>query len=310
MLSQNDFIKQSLALHLFFARVMMEHAFFLEAGFGMKEWNLINQAEFHRKAFESLLMDVVNLANGVVSSPVLESGEVVTDYTMKAEMVSSNLTGTPINIGITRAEANLTPGDTVQNGALEEAVRRLNANAILLLKSMIQFKSSVLSAVLSCNLFSNHYPLLIDHILREARFYLELLQRIQNREAMDVEREAFQQEAFWNQIMADHSKFIRGLLDPTEVDLFDIANSFGTQFDQLTAEVKEAMDGTMPLGDVSANSLEATTQLRDFKAQAAEGLLGCSIRSMIIPLLSDHVLREANHYLRLLRMFEGALPEG
>jgi hypothetical protein len=127
---------------------------------------------------------------------------------------------------------------------------------------------------------------------------------------MDVEREAFQQEAFWNQIMADHSKFIRGLLDPTEVDLFDIANSFGTQFDQLTAEVKEAMDGTMPLGDVSANSLEATTQLRDFKAQAAEGLLGCSIRSMIIPLLSDHVLREANHYLRLLRMFEGALPEG
>ena len=27
---------------------------------------------------------------------------------------------------------------------------------------------------------------------------------------------------------------------------------------------------------------------------------GCQIRSVILPLLADHVLREANHYLRLL----------
>lgn len=33
----------------------------------------------------------------------------------------------------------------------------------------------------------------------------------------------------------------------------------------------------------------------------AEGILQCKIRSVILPLLADHVLREANHYIRLLR---------
>ena len=32
----------------------------------------------------------------------------------------------------------------------------------------------------------------------------------------------------------------------------------------------------------------------------AKGISGCKIRSVILPLLADHVLREANHYIRLL----------
>ena len=31
-----------------------------------------------------------------------------------------------------------------------------------------------------------------------------------------------------------------------------------------------------------------------------DGIEDCRIRSLILPLLADHVLREANHFLRLL----------
>lgn len=31
------------------------------------------------------------------------------------------------------------------------------------------------------------------------------------------------------------------------------------------------------------------------------GLLDCKIRSIVLPLLGDHVVREANHYIRLLK---------
>ncbi len=48
-------------------------------------------------------------------------------------------------------------------------------------------------------------------------------------------------------------------------------------------------------------SLETTKRYRDFKEAGTEGITGCEIRSIILPLLADHVLREANHYLRLLR---------
>ena len=47
-----------------------------------------------------------------------------------------------------------------------------------------------------------------------------------------------------------------------------------------------------------------TAKLIDFKKAATKGILGCEIKSIILPLLSDHVLREANHYLRILEAYE------
>jgi DUF2935 family protein len=119
-----------------------------------------------------------------------------------------------------------------------------------------------------------------------------------------MEREVAEQELFWNRIMAEHSKFIRGLLDPTEDELINAANNFGKEFNQLTVASKAAMDKAMPLIKVTDESLKATKALRDFKEQGTQGLIECKVKSIIIPLLGDHTLREANHYLRLLKIFK------
>ena len=108
--------------------------------------------------------------------------------------------------------------------------------------------------------------------------------------------------------MAEHSKFVRGLLDPTEDELINTANNFGQQFDELTREAREAMNQSMSISKVTDDSYEATVAISKFKEQGTQGLLGCKIKSIIIPLLGDHILREANHYLRLLKIFKQA-PE-
>lgn len=304
MLTGNEFVKQSLALHLFFARIMKEHSFFLEVGFTPKDYNFTNQADSFRKAFDALLADAVALSNGVVNQEVLQSGEVITPYTLKAETVSAYFTGVRIQTELTQSEASLA-GDGMSNSSmLEQRVYYLNDNAIKLINSLAQFKTTILSNVISCRMFTVNYPLLIDHILREAKFYLMLVQKLQNREDFNLEKEVYEQETFWNRIMAEHSKFIRGLLDPTENELMITANNFGNEFDQLTNQAKQAMDKTIPLKKVTADSLSATMKIRDFKTAGTEGILNCKIKSIIIPLLGDHVLREANHYLRLLNMFE------
>lgn len=304
MLSVDQFIKQSLSLHLFFARIMKEHSFFLEIGFTPKDYNLTSQADSFRKSFDALLAAAIELSNGVISPEVLQSGEIITPYTLKAEMVSSYYTGVQIQTDLTQAEAGLTGDRMADTSILEQRVSYLNSNAIRLINSLIQFKSVILSNVLSCNLFTVNYPLLIDHILREAKFYLSLVQRLQNREDFNLEKEAYEQEAFWNRIMAEHSKFIRGLLDPTENDLIVAANNFGNEFDQLTYQAIQALDRTTELSKVTTDSLNATKRIRDFKTAGTQGILDCKIKSIIIPLLGDHVLRESNHYLRLLNMFE------
>jgi hypothetical protein len=263
-----------------------------------------DEADAFRLSYDGLLREAVSLSNGVVNPEVLQSGEVVTPYTINAEMLTTFYTGIQIPTDLTQAETELMSGNgTVVNPALEHRVAQLNQRAIDLTGSLIQFKAAVLSNVLSCKMFTVNYPLLIEHIMREARLYVRMLQRLQNREIADLQREALEQEAFWNRIMAEHSKFIRGLLDPTENELFITANNFGNEFDQLTAEALAAMEMTIPPDKVTEDSLRATLRIREFKAQGTLGLLECKIRSIIIPLLGDHVLREANHYLRLLKMF-------
>ena len=305
MLSSTKFIRQSLELHLFFARIMKEHSFFLQVGFTQKDSNYIQQSNNFRIEFEKLLADAISLSNGVVSTSVLQSGEVITPFTLKAEMASAYFTGVNIPINLTKSEVGLIGSDTLMigNPMLEQRVFMLNQRAIGLIKALANFKTTVLSNVIACRIFTSNYPLLIDHILREAKFYLQIVKRLQNREEINLEREAYEQETFWNRIMAEHSKFIRGLLDPTENDLINTANNFGNEFDNLTKESQEAMDKTIPISKVTNDSLKATMEISKFKAQATQGLIECKIKSIIIPLLGDHTLREANHYLRLLKIF-------
>ena len=102
-------------------------------------------------------------------------------------------------------------------------------------------------------------------------------------------------ERFWNQIMMEHAMFIRGLLDPCEEELMNTADAFAETFCDLLEASRNAQSKTL-----TAESLEETKKLRDFKAAGAQGIQQCKIRSIILPLLADHVLREANHYIRLL----------
>lgn len=304
MITANEYIKQSLALHLFFARIMKEHSFFLQIGFTAKDHNLIDQANNFRTSFDALLRDAVALSNGVVDPGVLLSGEVVTPYTMKAETISANFTGVNIPLQLTQSETRLRGNPMPVDSQYERRVNNLNENAIRLIGSLIQFKTNILTKVLSCRLFTVNYPLLIDHILREAKLYLSMVQRLQRRERFNIEQEQYAQEYFWNRIMAEHSKFIRGLLDPTEEELIMAADNFADEFDQLTKEAKQAIDRTMPISNVTEESLSATKEIKNFNTQGTQGLIECKIKSIIIPLLGDHVLRESNHYLRLLNMFK------
>lgn len=55
---------------------------------------------------------------------------------------------------------------------------------------------------------------------------------------------------------------------------------------------------------LTTKTLQTTRQYQQFKTAGAKGITGCEIRSIILPLLTDHVLREANHYLRILEYAE------
>lgn len=409
-----DYVRISLETHLFFARIMKEHSLFLQAGFVAKDAEWIQRAEFFRVQFEDLLRRTVQISNRMISENVLKSEELVTCFTVDAERRTSALSGIPIDSRIAMAEKNLECGcDFEVTREMVQMVHRLNERAVWLLNGLIDFKERILRAVKECRMFTTNYPLLVDHILREAKLYRETVEGLMQNQRVCF-RNLQNQEEFWNCIMMEHALFIRGLLDPCEAELIDTADEFAKDFQRLlerarrqdcrasemqcrdccdnetreadrrernderrerneerrerndercgcnderrernedrrernneccdcknhmderrmnNARMDERRMNEMRMNERRMNeareaerrmnenrmaehcerntrerslqeiTLEKTIELRDFKAAGTQGLLNCQIQSIILPLLADHVLREANHYIRIL----------
>lgn len=292
-----DYVRTSLELHLFFARIMKEHAIFLQAGFMPKNTEYIQEAMMYKREFEKLLSNTVEVSNCIISSNVLKSGEIVTNFTYGAERKTEELTGIIIDSNITLRELGLESSNYYGMPDITKYVCYLNDTAIQLLDGLINFKERLLNNVLCCKVFTANYPLLIEHILREAKLYRQyvmMLQRGENINCQDMK----QVELFWNQIMMEHALFIRGLLDPTENDLITTANDFAEDYKKLLEEAKNMTDATIKC--VTDKTIAETQKYIEFKTAGTEGIKDCNIKSIILPLLADHVLREANHYFRIL----------
>lgn len=288
----------SIETHLFFARIMKEHALFLEAGFPGKDKEWIKAADWYREHFEELLREVLKISEGLVSGEVVQSCELVTKFTLQAEQRTQSLSGISIDSRLTEMEHNLKRSckEEVDEKTIRQ-IQKLNEHAVWLLDGLIDFKQGILDMVRRGKLFNANYPLLIEHIIREAKLYREAVKEImENRKV--CRQKIYGREVFWNQIMMEHALFIRGLLDPGEKKLIKNAEGFAAEYRELL-ELAKLQDYHASEG-LTRRSLEETKRYCMFKAAGTEGILDCKIDSIILPLLADHVLREANHYIRVL----------
>ena len=302
MISREEYVMQSLELHLFWGRIMKEHLLFLEAGFAGKNTRLIKEAENYKVSFEKFLLEVVKLANGIVRESIIDSGEIFTEYTLEAEKKTKYYTGLEINCKITLMESHLQcKNKKIADVKTSDCVKNLNCRAIKMLDKLICFKEKVLEEVISCKLFTSNYPMMLEHIIEEAKKYQQNIKDLENN--IDIEQYKIKKvERFWNEIFMEHAMFIRGMLDPSEEKLIKSADKFAKKFKELmkkTSDINEATSTT-----IVSDTLIETAKLIDFKKAATKGILGGEIKSIILPLLSDHVLREANHYLRILEAYE------
>lgn len=275
---------------------MKEHLFFIETNLQPVEPGYIREARTLKQGFEELLAETVRYANGVISEKAIRSNEIVTPYTLRAEEVNSRLTGASINTGITRAELELVSNNLQYYGErLENIVSTLNTRSLNLLERVIAFQKELLAQALACNIFITLYHEMLEHDTREAVYYFDILRTLQQRR---FPRKTLCEELnFWNNIMGEHAEFIDGMLDPTERNLKQTAEGFARRFERLVEECIQSAER-----QIRQESLETTEGIRNYKRTATVGLLQCQIKSIIPPLLADHVLREANHYLRILMM--------
>lgn len=301
MLSREEFINMSIVENLFFARIMKEHLIFVAATLPIVNCELILKVENFKDELENYLLETIMLSEGMVDNNAITSNELVTPYTLNEENLTTTYTGICINTELTKLEMDFVPiREPYCSPSLEDKVSELNNRGINLTTELIYMKESLYNSVIKCEVFIFLYPHLLEHVIEEAKTYLEILNALQARDELTLKDKLLQKEIFWNEIMKEHSEFIRGLLDPTEIELIKTADEFAILFYALTKEAKRVLENNLPKDEITEKSKEATKNIIKFKTSAVNGLIQCKIKAIILPLLADHVLREANHYNRIL----------
>ncbi|MHC8515561.1 DUF2935 domain-containing protein [Sporosarcina sp. ITBMC105] len=189
-------------------------------------------------------------------------------------------------------------------------IRELNRQVYQAAASIWAYKRKVLGLQLRCEIVTNNLPLLVDHTSREAAYFAKRLKELNEGKLRPLPEAIIKENVFFLKIMADHSKFIGHLMDPSERKLVDQAREFSHDFDQLLFQAQDLdhmrpQSETVPLLDqfLDQNRVSVVS-LRDFKKTARDLIEACRIKSNIPALLADHVYREADHFLEIIDAFD------
>lgn len=193
----------------------------------------------------------------------------------------------------------------------DKKFRELVAEATALVATFRDFKRHLLELMLTCQLGGSNFPLFLDHMAREAEYFLQLLNKIGEGKTALREAAIPLENAFWLRIMAEHAAFIVHLLDPSERRLIAEADRYVEEFDQLLLQGWDFVSMlNNNVGDVRSfwrflcDVRRSVAELRDFQKMAEELIEKCRLVSIIPELLADHMRREADHFLMILSLME------
>jgi len=153
-----------------------------------------------------------------------------------------------------------------------------------LCKELRAFKEEVFAKVNGGEWVGWLFPLFVRHVLLELDYFVDKLNGIEYSDREEV--------VFWDIINCEHAGFAAHLLDPTERDLSRKGNRFSKKFAKLVRSEKEMM---------MRMSLQSAKELDEYNKQAQVGIKAKTVKSVIHPVLVDHVIREGQRSIETLQ---------
>lgn len=188
------------------------------------------------------------------------------------------------------------------------------AVATMAVGKFFAFKRHILHLLVDCRLCGSWLnPLFVDHMSREALYFRKLLKKIAGCGMAFPVDAMVSENIFWVRGIADHVKFIRGLIDPSERALVLQAKVLGEKFDELNLHARDLASmlwhyrPNNELVQFEKDLRAASGEAVDFFATAESLVARCAAAAVLPPLLADHIRREGEHFLAVLELIRQCL---
>jgi hypothetical protein len=199
----------------------------------------------------------------------------------------------------------------------EEEFAHLVAVATIAVQRFFVFKRHILHELLACRLCGGGlYPLFVDHLSREALYFRKLLKKCVSGGMPCPVDAVLAENVFWARGIADHVKFVRSLVDPSERALVSLAEVMGCRFDQLSLQARDLASMLWhyrpdnELVRFEKDFRLAVGEANGFAAATERLVVRCTAATAATPLLTDHVRREGEHCLAVLELIRAYLLAG
>lgn len=300
MLSEVNFVQESIAINLYYLRTLREFCLNIQTSLVPFEKGYISKAESIALSCERLGNDITSFASGMVSKEALDYQIYATQYTLECEKLTEKLFNVDIDTGITEKELQLKSGEpkTVSK-EMVDSMKRINAEAFSLADEFSKLCTEIVDKMEINELFSYSYIALTRFMIYETELFKSGLERLIQQFQIDPSSAA-NYEFYFNNSMRSIAIFIEKLVDPINEDIFDKAKWFENSFNEAEETYK-----TTPLTPDNQKVLtEKETLLvkefHNFMEECIKKLLAREVYFIIEPIFWDNMYTQINFFQYIL----------
>ncbi|MBR3660733.1 MAG: DUF2935 domain-containing protein [Bacilli bacterium] len=301
MLTNKEFFLESMIYNLYYLWSLREYSARIEVSLPPIYQDYINKSNELAKRAENLNKQVADFAykDGLPEN-VIESGIVITPYTLELELLTEKLFGIEIDETITEKEKMIVPKEVNPTDDEVKQMEQINEQALILSKDFINYANDLYEKIKNQQVFAFYYNTINLYLIEEAKLYMSNLNRLKVKATINPSY-VIDEQYFGTQGMQAIATFIRGEIDPMYKDIFDEANNFVIEYRNILTEYDNIIMTPQNQKNMTLNSLELALRLKTFIEKCIQKLLNKEIYFISAPITKDNELTAINFFIFNLR---------
>lgn len=251
------------------------------------------------KKYQALIKEILLFSNNKLSYNFINSNTLYTTFTKKIEENTIKYFDIGLDLNVTRMIEKLKPGNLILNDQNIKKINQLTKKLYTLLTNSKQMLNSIYKYINNGQLFLTIYPLAIKHIIDETTILENTLERIIKKEKPDPTY-VYTLEYFYTNFLQEHSLIIKNMVNPNQNEIIILSNNYLNQYQEL---LKKFNNNISPysINEIYNECQYITNNFQSLLFKITKIVEKNTSNFMILPLITDHLLRESYCYMMNLK---------
>ena len=297
MLDNKQIFQESLANHIFFASSIRSFCTTIGLTFFKNNQDYIDRAVLLGYRATDIINLAISYMDKEIADATLNNNVYITPYTQKIEDLTEKLFGVDLVIDYNKdIEILKTRGEVIYDNNTMTKIDELNNQALILVNDFQNFCKEIRDKLDAQELFSYLYPDFFDFMHEAIAVYGRDIERIlSKKDYTDFYLEEY--AYYFNELLRKTAEYVRGFLDTSHQDIFDMATFYIDAFSNLIEKyLRNKNDSNLNL-----ETERLVENYKGFLENNIKKLLNAELYFITPPVTLDNFLTIVNVYLLILR---------